>query len=73
VPGQLLHPKMEDAYRRVADVATRHHIAGGVHPADIKVVQRGRDLGLRCLMYSADIRLLWVAARDAVQALRPRS
>ena len=37
VPGQLLHPKTEAAYRRVAEVAARHHIAAGVHPADIKV------------------------------------
>jgi len=70
VPGQLLHPKMEDAYRRVVEVARRHNIAAGLHPSDIKVAQRGRDLGMRCLMYSAEIRLLWLAAREAVQALR---
>lgn len=71
VPGQFLHPTMEDAYRRVADVASRHRIAAGIHPGDIKVVQRAQELGMRCLMYSADIRLLWLAAQEAVRALRP--
>jgi hypothetical protein len=64
---------MEDAYRRVAEAARRHNIAAGLHPGDIKVVQRGRDLGMRCLMYSAEIRMLWLAAREAVQALRAGS
>ncbi len=70
VPGQLLHPTMEEAYRRVVDVARRHNLAAGLHPGDLKVVRRGRDLGMRCLMYSAEIRLLWTAAQDAVQAIR---
>jgi 2-keto-3-deoxy-L-rhamnonate aldolase RhmA len=70
VPGQLLHPAMEEAYRRVVDVARRHNLAAGLHPGDLKVVRRGRDLGMRCLMYSAEIRLLWTAAQDAVQTIR---
>ena len=70
VPGQLLHSKMEEAYKRVADVARRHNIAAGLHPGDLKVVQRGREVGMRCLMYSSEIRLLWSAAREAVKAIR---
>jgi len=70
VPGQLVHAKMQEAYRHVADVARRHHIAAGLHPSDIKTVELGRDLGMRCLMYSSDIRLLLDAGRQALKALR---
>jgi 4-hydroxy-2-oxoheptanedioate aldolase len=71
VPGQMLHPTMQEAYRRVVEVATRHGRAAGIHPSDIKVVQHGRDMGMRLLMYSSDIRMLHVAGRQAVEALRP--
>ena len=70
VPGQLLHPTMQEAYRRVVDVANRHGIAAGIHPSDIKVVQHGRDIGMRLLMYASDVRLLLAAGRQAVDALR---
>jgi 2-dehydro-3-deoxyglucarate aldolase/4-hydroxy-2-oxoheptanedioate aldolase len=70
VPGELLHPRMEEAYRRVAEVARRHGLAAGIHPSDLAVVRRARELGMRCLMYSSEVRLLLGAARQAVQALR---
>lgn len=70
VPGQFLHPSMQEAYRHVVSVAGRHGIAAGIHPSDIAVVQRGRDLGMRCLMVSSEVRLLLSAARQAVQSLR---
>jgi 2-keto-3-deoxy-L-rhamnonate aldolase RhmA len=71
VPGQLLHPTMQEAYRRVVDVAKRHDVAAGIHPSDTKVVQHGRDIGMRLLMYANDARLLLAAGRQAVEALRP--
>lgn len=71
VPGQMLHPTMQEAYRRVVEVANRHRRAAGIHPSDIKVVQHGRDLGMRLLMYASDIRMLQGAGRQAVEALRP--
>jgi len=70
VPGQLLHPTMQEAYRRVAEAAARHQIAGGLHPGDLKIVEYGRSVGMRCLMYSSDVRMLLGAGRQAVQALR---
>jgi 2-keto-3-deoxy-L-rhamnonate aldolase RhmA len=70
VPGELLHPKLQDAYRRVADAANRHGIAGGLHPGDLKVVECGCTAGMRCLMYASDIRMLLGAAKQAVQGLR---
>ncbi len=70
VPGQLQHPKMQEAYRQVGQAAERHKIAAGLHPSDIKVVALGRDLGMRCLMYSTDVRLLLDAARQALTILR---
>ena len=71
VPGQMLHPTMLEAYRHVVATATRHGRAAGIHPSDIKVVQQGRDLGMRLLMYASDVRLLLGAGRQAVEALRP--
>ena len=70
VPGQLLHPAMQEAYRHVAATAQRHGIAAGIHPSDLAVVEHGRAIGMRCLMYSSEIRLLLGAARQAVEALR---
>ncbi len=70
VPGQLLHPAMQEAYRHVAATAQRHGIAAGIHPSDLAVVEHGRAIGMRCLMYSSEIRLLLTAARQAVEALR---
>jgi len=71
VPGQMLHPTMQDAYRHVVGVANRHGIAAGIHPSDLKVVQHGRDIGMRVLMYANDARFLLGAGRQAVEALRP--
>ena len=71
VPGQMLHPTMVEAYRQVVAAANRHGRAAGIHPSDIKVVQQGRDLGMRLLMYASDVRLLLGAGRQAVEALRP--
>ena len=70
VPGELLHPKMEAAYRHVAETARRHGIAAGLHPSTIKAVELGRSVGMRCLMYSSDIRLLLEAGRGALKTLR---
>jgi 2-keto-3-deoxy-L-rhamnonate aldolase RhmA len=61
---------MQAAYRRVAETAGRHGIAAGLHPSDLAVVEYGRSVGMRCLMYSSEVRLLLGAARQAVQALR---
>ncbi len=71
VPGQLLDPTMQEAYRHVVAVASRHGIAAGIHPSEMAVAQHARDLGMRCLMFSSEVRLLLGAARQAVQALRP--
>jgi 2-keto-3-deoxy-L-rhamnonate aldolase RhmA len=39
VPGQMLHPTMQEAYRHVVEVAKRRGVAAGIHPSDVKVVQ----------------------------------
>lgn len=70
VPGQFLHPTMQAAYRRVVEAAQRHGIAAGIHPPDLAVVEHGRAIGMRCLMYSSEIRLLLSAGRQAVEAMR---
>ncbi len=70
VPGQLQHPAMQEAYRRVVAAADRHKIAAGIHPSELAVVEYGRSIGMRCLMFSSEIRLLLGAARQAVQSLR---
>ncbi len=70
VPGEHMHPKMQEAYRHVAATAARHGIAAGIHPGDLAVVEYGRSAGMRCLMLSSDVRFLLSAARQAVQALR---
>ena len=70
VPGQMLHPTMQEAYQQVVAAARRGGVAAGIHPADLKVVQYGRDIGMRLLMYSSDVRLLLGAGRQAVEALR---
>jgi 2-keto-3-deoxy-L-rhamnonate aldolase RhmA len=70
VPGQMLHPAMQEAYKQVVAAAGRSGVAAGIHPSDLKVVQYGRDIGMRLLMYASDIRLLLGAGRQAVEALR---
>jgi len=70
VAGDLMHQKMQDAYKHVAEVATRHGIVGGLHPGDLKVVECGCAAGMRCLMLASDIRMLLGAAKQAVQGLR---
>ena len=70
VAGQLLHATMQEAYRHVVATAQRHGLAAGIHPSDLAVVKHGREIGMRCLMYSSEIRLLLGAGREAVEAVR---
>jgi len=72
VPGQMLHPTMQEAYQLVVAAAGRGGVAAGIHPSDLKVVQYGRDIGMRLLMYASDVRLLLGAARQT-QLPSPRS
>jgi 2-keto-3-deoxy-L-rhamnonate aldolase RhmA len=70
VPGEHMHPVMQEAYRHVATTAARHGIAAGIHPGDLAVAEYGRSVGMRCLMIASEVRLLLGAARQAVKALR---
>jgi len=70
VPGQLDHPSMREAIRRVIDACNSHGIASGTHVRDMKNLLYWRDQGMRVLTFSTEAGMLMASAKEAVARLR---
>lgn len=72
VLGQLSHPKVQRAMRRIRQVAGRMRVPGGVHvipPDPSELTQRVKE-GFTFVAYSLDILLLQTACRQGLAGLR---
>ena len=69
VPGQFGHPKMRDAFQRVADVCGASPVAPGVHLGAVGILEELRAIGFRFLIYSADLVLMMKALKEGMETL----
>ena len=70
VPGDFNHPKMKDAFRRVADVCLASTVAPGVHLGDAARLVEARSEGFRFLIYSSDLALMMRSLKEGIALLR---
>ena len=71
VPGQLDHPKVVEARKRILDAARSHNVPPGIHIVhpDAKVFRKAVDDGFRFIAYGGDILYLGQACRRAAQEI----
>lgn len=69
-PGELNHPKMDEAITRVIEACRKYNVVAGNHLRNLKSLLEWREKGMRMLMYSTDSDLLLSASKDAVRKLR---
>ncbi len=70
VAGQFTHPKMIDAFRRVAEVCGASPVAPGVHLGDVKLLSQLRGDGFRFVIFSSDLALMMTALKQGMQTLK---
>ena len=58
VPGQINHPKVEKAIRKVIVQCNKYGVAPGIHLSKIEDVRKWRNEGMRFITYSYDIRVV---------------
>ncbi len=73
IPGELSHPRMEEAFRRVIKVCTAHGVAPGVHLQRVEDARRWVREGMRFMTVSHDIQLFRSISSDLLSQLRKES
>ena len=70
IPGQLSHPRMQEAYREVIRGCDQHGVAPGVHLQTIEEVGQWVGEGMRFVTFQYDSKLLQEASRGWLKQLR---
>lgn len=70
VPGQIMHERMRDAFRRVAEVCGPSPVAPGIHMDDPALLAEFRERGFLFLDYSIDLGLLMKALRQGLEVIK---
>jgi len=70
IPGDMDHPALEDAMRRVVSACQRHGVVPGVFAASVPQARRWLGLGMRFLLYATDVLLYQEAARQALSQIK---
>ncbi|NPV54954.1 MAG: hypothetical protein HPY71_15815 [Firmicutes bacterium] len=58
IPGQIKHPKMVAAYRRLIEVCNKYGVAPGMHLFNLEDVKEWVGAGMRLIAYSSDINMI---------------
>lgn len=70
IPGQLEHPDLENAFRKIINVCNQYNVAPGIHLADMRLVKKWIAEGMRFVTYSYDIKFFKESSQDALKSLR---
>jgi len=72
IPGQLNHPKVEEAKKRVLDVAKEKNVAAGIHVVYpvIDELKRSLEEGYRFVGFGTDFLFLGEFCRDSVEQIK---
>ncbi len=69
IPGEIHHPKTEDAFRKVISACNKYGVAPGIHLNDMEDVKKLVSEGMRFITYSYDIQFLKNASHNALSQL----
>lgn len=68
--GQLEHPDIAIAYRKIIAACNKHGVAPGIHVSDMDYAAKWIKEGMRFVTYSYDINFLKEASQKALKDLR---
>lgn len=69
IPGQIHHPKVEEAFREIIVQCNKYGVAPGIHLSEIEDVGKWISEGMRFITYSYDIKFLKEAFQEALLKL----
>lgn len=69
IPGQLSHPRMEEAYKAVIETCNKYGVAPGVHFAEEELVRKWVKEGMRFVTYSYDTKMFKDISRQHLKML----
>jgi len=72
ISGQMEHPLLKDAIKRVAEVCQDNRIAAGIHIASKEGILDAAEAGMRCLMFSNPGELLAGSGGEQVRTIREK-
>tara|TARA_R110002049_G_scaffold1537_4_gene11879 strand:+ start:34746 stop:35534 length:789 start_codon:yes stop_codon:yes gene_type:complete len=70
IPGQLEHPDLENAFRKIIKACKKHNVAPGIHLANMELANKWIIEGMRFVTYSYDIKLFKESSKNALMSLR---
>jgi len=70
IPGQLKHPELENAFRKIITACKKTNVAPGIHLADMELANKWIAEGMRFVTYSYDIKFFKEASQSALKSLR---
>ena len=70
IPGQMEHPKMEEAFREIIGQCNKYGVAPGIHFSDMKYIEKWVKEGMRFVTYSYDSKFFKDASQEALTKLR---
>jgi 2-keto-3-deoxy-L-rhamnonate aldolase RhmA len=70
IPGQLEHPRIEEAFREVIAQCNKYGIAPGIHFSKMEYVEKWVREGMRFITYSYDSKFLKDAYHESLDTLR---
>ncbi len=70
IPGEIRHPRTEEAFRRIISACNKYGVAPGIHLSDMEDVKKWAAEGMRFITYSYDIQFLKDASREALSRLQ---
>jgi 2-keto-3-deoxy-L-rhamnonate aldolase RhmA len=70
IPGQLGHPRVDEAIKKTIEAANKHGKSAGVLVASVEEGRQRLAQGFRCIAYGGDIWLYQQALTQGIRALR---
>jgi 4-hydroxy-2-oxoheptanedioate aldolase len=70
IPGQLQHPELENAFRKIIKACKKTNVAPGIHLANMELANKWTREGMRFVTYSYDIKFFKESSRTALKSLR---
>ncbi len=70
IPGELDHPRLADAYRKVIEGCRRHRVAPGVHLQTVSSAREWMQEGMRLITFQYDSLIFKQRSQELLERLR---